>query len=77
MQVLIFCHLGLKTPIRGAKIRVWGFDPKMGSSLIATSVEWGTAVSEFFPLSCGVRQGGVLSPYLFSVYIDGVVDRVR
>ena len=42
-----------------------------------TCVKWGTAFSEFFPLSCGVRQGGVLSPYLFSVYIDGVVDRVR
>ena len=26
---------------------------------------------------CGVRQGGVLSPYLFALYIDSIVDRVR
>jgi len=25
----------------------------------------------------GIRQGGVLSPYLFALYIDSIVDRVR
>ena len=25
---------------------------------------------------CGVRQGGVLSPCLFAIFIDSVVDRV-
>jgi len=29
-----------------------------------TCVKWGILHSQsFFPLSCGVRQGGVLSPY--------------
>ena len=34
-------------------------------------------MSDFFELTCGIRYGGVLSPYLFVVYIDNVVDRVK
>jgi len=30
-----------------------------------------------FTHSCGIRQGGVLSPYLFAIYIDNLVDRIR
>ena len=41
-----------------------------------TCVKWGTTFSVFFSLLCGIRQGGVLSPYLFSLYIDSVVDKV-
>jgi len=33
-------------------------------------------MSNFFGLTCGIRQGGVLSPYLFAVYIDDVVRKV-
>jgi len=39
-----------------------------------TCVKWGSVYSAFFALSCGIRQGGVLSPYLFAVYIDSVVQ---
>ena len=34
-------------------------------------------MTSFFEVSCGIRQGGVLSPYLFALYIDSVVDRVQ
>ena len=39
-----------------------------------TCVKWCNVVSDFFELTCGIRQGGVLSPYLFAVCIDSVVD---
>jgi len=42
-------------------------------SLCLTCVRWGNVFSCFISLKCGVRQGGVLSPYLFAIYIDGVV----
>ena len=35
-------------------------------------VRWGSTTSEAFGASNGVRQGGVLSPYLFNVYMDGL-----
>ena len=33
-------------------------------------VRWGNAISEPFSISNGVRQGGILSPHLFNVYMD-------
>ena len=30
-------------------------------------------VSEWFPVNVGLRQGCVMSPWLFNVYMDGVV----
>jgi exonuclease III len=41
-----------------------------------TCVRFGTAVSSFVSLECGVRQGGVLSPHLFNIYIDGIIKQV-
>ena len=35
-------------------------------------VRWGNSSSHGFKVSNGVRQGGVLSPYLFNVYTDGL-----
>ncbi len=35
-------------------------------------VRWGSHVSDSIYVSNGVRQGGILSPYLFSVYVDGL-----
>ena len=42
-------------------------------SISATCVRWRDRFSEFFSVACGVRQGGVLSPYLFAIYIDDTV----
>ena len=37
---------------------------------------WEVVVSRIFSVDCGVRQGGVLSPYLFALYVDSIIDRV-
>ena len=33
-------------------------------------IKWGQSKSNFFTVSNGVRQGGILSPRLFAVYVD-------
>ena len=39
-----------------------------------TCVKWNNYYSHFFKLDTGTRQGGVLSPVLFNIYIDDIVD---
>ena len=34
-------------------------------------------MSEWFPVNVGLRQGCVMSPWLFNVYMDGVVREVN
>ena len=40
-------------------------------------VRVGNEVSECFPVKVGLRQGCVMSPWLFNLYIDGVVREVN
>ena len=40
-------------------------------------VRVGNDVSEWFPVNVGLRQGCVMSPCLFNVYMDGVVREVN
>jgi len=42
-----------------------------------TCVRWGSTFSDMFSLSRGIRQGGVLSPHLFAVYIDDLINVVE
>lgn len=37
-------------------------------------VRWGASLSDGFSVSNGVRQGGILSPYLFNAYTDGLSE---
>ena len=41
------------------------------------SVGVGNYISEWFPVNVGLRQGCVMSPWLFNVYMDGVVREVN
>ena len=34
------------------------------------SVKWGSNYSEYFNVTNGVRQGSIISPYFFNVYVD-------
>ena len=40
-------------------------------------VRWGRARSEMFPIVNGTRQGSVLSPALFAIYMDEVLQNLR
>ena len=37
-------------------------------------VKWDGYLGEWFSISAGVRQGGVLSPDFYNIYVDGLVD---
>ena len=39
-------------------------------------VKWGTCMSNYFCISNGVRQGEILSPKLFPVYVDDLSDKL-
>jgi len=41
------------------------------------AVVWNGSIGYRFDVKCGVRQGGVLSPYLFSIYVDDLIKELR
>lgn len=45
-------------------------------SKLVSRVQWGGILSPEFKINCGVRQGGVLSPVLFNIYIDNVLKKL-
>ncbi|XP_063369324.1 uncharacterized protein LOC134657691 [Cydia amplana] len=40
------------------------------------SVRWAGVCSEEYRLECGVRQGGISSPRLFNLYINGLIEEL-
>lgn len=40
-------------------------------------VKWNNQISQKFNVTNGVRQGGVLSPLLFSIYVDELLDKLK
>ena len=40
------------------------------------AVVWNGTIGYSFDVKCGVRQGGVLSPYLLSVYVDDLIKEL-
>ena len=41
------------------------------------AIRWGSIISDCFYVSNGVRQGGILSPYLFSLYMDDLSTKLQ
>jgi hypothetical protein len=40
-------------------------------------VRWNGTLSKKFQVRCGVRQGGILSPILFNIYVDDLIDSLQ
>ena len=43
---------------------------------LSCRVKWGDCFSGWFAISAGVRQGGVLSPDLYSIYVDELIQKL-
>lgn len=43
---------------------------------VFAAVKWGKVISEFFQITTGVRQGGILSPFLFAIFVDDVLNKL-
>ena len=41
------------------------------------TVRWNGCFSQIFDVCCGVRQGGVLSPVLFAIYVDDIIVELK
>ena len=46
-------------------------------SNLTSVVKWNNELSESFQVNSRVRQGGVLSPHLFAVYLDNLFGLLR
>ena len=44
---------------------------------LVCQVRWDNVYSEWFQISAGVRQGGVLSPDFYSIYVDDLINILR
>jgi len=42
-----------------------------------STVRWAGCYSHCISVRCGIRQGGILSPLLFNIYIDSVIHALR
>ena len=40
-------------------------------------VKWGTLSGKYYFINTGYRQGGILSPFLFKAYIDGILNTIN
>ena len=60
-----------KTPLVFLEIIISWYDGLM------CRVKWGETFSPWFAITAGVRQGGVLSPDFYCLYVDGLLQQLK
>ena len=40
-------------------------------------VKWNNTFSEYFAIVSGVRQGSVLSPFLYAIFVDEILNKLE
>ena len=40
-------------------------------------MKWGESLSDWFEVTAGIRQGGVLSPDFYSIYVDELMIKLQ
>ena len=43
---------------------------------LTIAVKWGSSISKFLTIHAGVRQGGILSPFFFAIFVDGCLKKL-
>ena len=68
-------HKGLFVKLynKGLPMRIWHLLYAWYKNS-SCSVAWNSATSTSFPIRQGVRQGAILSPLLYSIFVDELLD---
>ena len=43
---------------------------------LTIAVKWGSAISKFLGIQAGMRQGRILSPFFFAIFVDGCLKKL-
>ena len=41
------------------------------------NVKWSKVYSDSFPVKCGTKQGGILSPDFFAIYLNDLINLLK
>ena len=73
---LVHSGLFLKLMDRGIPVIILNLIISWYSEL-SCRVKWGNHFSEWFEITAGVCQGGILSPDFYSIYVDGLIEKLK